>query len=235
MDVLTLDQVNSYYGKHRVLRRVSFSAPARSVTLLLGRNGMGKTTSLRTIMNFTPARNGTIRFNDRDISRMPTHMIARAGIGYVPEGRQIFPHLTVAENLRTAELTRRSSRNWTLDKIFEHFPILRERADQPGRSLSGGEQQQLAVARALAGAPELLILDEPSQGLAPKLVTELTAMLLRLKEEGLAILLVEQNIQMARKIGDHMVVLSKGEAVFEASAEMFNQKASEIEGRYLSV
>ena len=166
---------------------------------------------------------------------MPTHMIARAGVGYVPEGRQIFPHLTVAENLRTAELTCRAAQNWTLERIFEHFPILRERADQPGRSLSGGEQQQLAVARALAGAPELLILDEPSQGLAPKLVTELSVMLMALKREGLAILLVEQNVQMARRIGDHVVVLSKGEAVFEASADVFNQKAGEIQDKYLSV
>jgi branched-chain amino acid transport system ATP-binding protein len=157
------------------------------------------------------------------------------GIGYVPEGRQIFPHLDVGENLRLAQRAGDDGARWTVDRIFEYFPVLRERWHQRGRSLSGGEQQMLAIARALVGHPHLLMLDEPSQGLAPRLVRDLQTLLLRLKDEGVTILLVEQNARMALAVSDQVLVLGKGAVVFVGSRAEFDQRESELKGRYLSV
>jgi branched-chain amino acid transport system ATP-binding protein len=161
--------------------------------------------------------------------------VFRLGVGYVPEGRQIFPHLDVGENLRLAERRAGDGTRWTLDRIFEYFPVLRERRRQPGRSLSGGEQQMLAIARALAGNPELLMLDEPSQGLAPRLVRELGTILDRLRGEGVTILLVEQNARMALAVSDQVLVLSKGTTVFAGPTAEFHRREQELKGRYLSV
>ena len=218
-----------------MLRDVSFTVPAGEITVLLGRNGAGKTTTLRSIMGLTPPRGGAVRFKDRDITGHAPHEIFHLGIGYVPEGRQIFPHLEVGENLRLAERRVEGDSSWTRERIFTYFPVLRERWRQRGRSLSGGEQQMLAIARALAGNPELLMLDEPSQGLAPRLVRELESLMIRLKAGGVTILLVEQNARMALGVCDQVLVLGKGAVVFAGATSEFRRREAELKGRYLSV
>jgi branched-chain amino acid transport system ATP-binding protein len=233
--LLAVDALHTFYGKSHVLRDVSFTVPASQITVLLGRNGAGKTTTLRSIMGLTPPRAGAVRFKDREITGEPPHRVFRLGVGYVPEGRQIFPYLDVGENLRLATRRAGGTTHWTLDRIFEYFPVLRERWRQRGRSLSGGEQQMLAIARALAGNPELVMLDEPSQGLAPRLVRELETLLLRLKGEGVTILLVEQNARMALMVSDQVLVLSKGTVVFAGPTAEFHRREAELKGRYLSV
>jgi branched-chain amino acid transport system ATP-binding protein len=233
--LLAVDALNTFYGKSHVLRDVSFAVPAGQITVLLGRNGAGKTTTLRSIMGLTPPRAGAVRFKDRDITGQPPHRVFRLGVGYVPEGRQIFPHLDVGENLRLATRNVGDSTRWTAERIFEYFPVLRDRWRQPGRSLSGGEQQMLAIARALAGNPDLVMLDEPSQGLAPLLVRDLSALMLRLKGEDVTILLVEQNARMALAVSDQVLVLSKGSVVFAGATAEFHRQEAELKGRYLSV
>ena len=233
--LLAVEDLQTFYGKSHVLRGVSFTVPPGEITVLLGRNGAGKTTTLRSIMGLTPPRGGTIRFKGEDITGRAPHQIFRRGVGYVPEGRQIFPHLDVGENLRLAERAGGDGTRWTLARIFEYFPVLRERWRQKGRSLSGGEQQMLAIARALAGHPELLMLDEPSQGLAPRLVRELETLMLRLKGEGVTILLVEQNARMALAVSDRVLVLGKGAVVFAGPTAEFRRREQELKGRYLSV
>ena len=233
--LLAVDALHTFYGKSHVLRDVSFTVPAGQITVLLGRNGAGKTTTLRSIMGLTPPRGGAVRFKDRDITGHAPHEIFHLGIGYVPEGRQIFPHLEVGENLRLAERRVDGDSSWTRERIFTYFPVLQERWRQRGRSLSGGEQQMLAIARALAGNPELLMLDEPSQGLAPRLVRELESLMIRLKAGGVTILLVEQNARMALGVCDQVLVLGKGAVVFAGPTAEFRRREAELKGRYLSV
>jgi branched-chain amino acid transport system ATP-binding protein len=233
--LLTVDALQTYYGKSHVLRGVSFTVPPGAITVLLGRNGAGKTTTLRSIMGLTPPRTGHVRFREREITGFAPHRVFDLGIGYVPEGRQIFPQLDVGENLRLAQRPSPDGSGWTLDRILDYFPVLRDRWRQRGRSLSGGEQQMLAIARALAGNPELLMLDEPSQGLAPRLVRELGALLMRLKGEGVTLLLVEQNARMALAVSDHVLVLGKGAVVFAGAVADFQRREAELKGRYLSV
>ena len=233
--LLAVDALNTFYGKSHVLRDVSFAIPPGQISVLLGRNGAGKTTTLRSIMGLTPPRAGAVRFKEHDITGQPPHRVFRLGIGYVPEGRQIFPHLDVGENLRLATRSAGDGARWTLPRIFEYFPVLRERWRQLGRSLSGGEQQMLAIARALAGNPDLVMLDEPSQGLAPRLVRELESLMVRLKGEGVTILLVEQNARMALAVSDQVLVLSKGSVVFAGATGEFHRREAELKGRYLSV
>ena len=235
MTLLAVDALQTFYGKSHVLRDVSFTVPAGEITVLLGRNGAGKTTTLRSIMGLTPPRGGAVRFKDRDITGHALHEIFHLGIGYVPEGRQIFPHLEVGENLRLAERRVDGDSSWTRERIFTYFPVLQERWRQRGRSLSGGEQQMLAIARALAGNPELLMLDEPSQGLAPRLVRELESLMIRLKAGGVTILLVEQNARMALGVCDQVLVLGKGAVVFAGPTAEFRRREAELKGRYLSV
>ena len=235
MTLLAVDALQTFYGKSHVLRDVSFTVPAGEITVLLGRNGAGKTTTLRSIMGLTPPRGGAVRFKDRDITGHAPHEIFHLGIGYVPEGRQIFPHLEVGENLRLAERRVDGDSSWTRERIFTYFPVLQERWRQRGRSLSGGEQQMLAIARALAGNPELLMLDEPSQGLAPRLVRELESLMIRLKAGGVTILLVEQNARMALGVCDQVLVLGKGALVFAGPTAEFRRREAELKGRYLSV
>ena len=174
--LLEVDCIDAFYGKSQVLRGLTFGVPRARVTALLGRNGMGKTTTLRAIMGLTPPRRGRVRLDGREITGLASHHVARLGVGYVPEGRQLFPHLDVGENLRLAGLSGRGGGRWTLEAIFQYFPILRERWRQRARSLSGGEQQMLAIARALCGNPVFMMLDEPSQGLAPLLVREVSGL-----------------------------------------------------------
>src|SRR5438445_10386514 len=195
--LLEVASLDTFYGKSHVLRDLSFGGPRGRITTLLGRNGMGKTTTLRSIMGLTPPRSGTIRFDGRDITGQPSYRVARLGLGYVREGRQLCPHLDVGENLRLAALPRRAGGPWTHDALFEYFPILRQRWHQKARSLSGGEQQMLAIARALAGNPAFVMLDQPSQGLAPLPVRQPGSLMLPLKREGPTILLVEQHPRTA--------------------------------------
>ncbi|MBI2202950.1 MAG: ABC transporter ATP-binding protein [Candidatus Rokubacteria bacterium] len=233
-ELLAVDGLETFYGKSHVLRGVSFTVRRGETTVLLGRNGAGKTTTLRSIMGLTPPRAGTVRFKGDDITGQAPHRVFHRGVGYVPEGRQIFPHLDVGENLRLGERATGDG-GWTRERIFEYFPVLRERWEQRGRSLSGGEQQMLAIARALAGNPDLLMLDEPSQGLAPMLVREVQTIMARLRGEGVTILLVEQNARMALAVSDQVLVLSKGAIVFAGPTAEFHRHEQELKGRYLSV
>ena len=233
--LLTVEDLQTFYGKSHVLRGVAFTVPPGQITVLLGRNGAGKTTTLRSIMGLTRPRAGVVRLKGQDITGRAPHRVFRLGVGYVPEGRQIFPHLEVGENLRLAQRATGHGTRWTLDRIFEHFPVLRERWRQQGRSLSGGEQQMLAIARALAGNPELLMLDEPSQGLAPLLVRELETLMRRLQAEGVTVLLVEQNARMALAVSDRVLVLNKGTIVFAGPTAEFHRREQDLKGRYLSV
>jgi branched-chain amino acid transport system ATP-binding protein len=231
--MLELDNVNAYYGDSHILHGVSLSVREGEVVCLLGRNGAGKTTTILTVMGYLQPRPGAIRYNGRDVAALPPYAVARLGFGFVPQERGIFPSLTVRENLTT--FARGTDKGfWTLQRIFELFPHLHARERNLGFQLSGGEQQMLSIARALMLNPSLLLLDEPSEGLAPMIVQEIINVLKRLKQEGLAILLVEQNLRAAFAVGDRHHVMNKGEICFTGTS-------AEIEGNepvlrnYLSV
>jgi len=211
-DALRLAGVNTYYGASHVLHDVSFALPEGRVLGLLGRNGVGKTTTIRSIIGFTPPRHGAIELSGEPIARLAPERIARKGVGLVPQGRAIFPSLTVRENLTVAA---RRGGAWTLERVGALFPRLRERAGQLAGTLSGGEQQMIAVDRALMTNPRVLLMDEPSEGLAPTIVAEIQRTLLALKREGLSMLIVEQNTRLALSIADAVVVLNGGRVVYD--------------------
>jgi len=215
--MLEVKAIDTFYEEAHVLHGVSLRMEKGETVSLLGRNGAGKTTTLRSIMGLTPARTGRIRFQGEDITHLLPHLIARKGIGWVPDNRRIFPTLTVQRNLEMAKRSA-SHREWDLDAIYEHFPILRKLKSHKGEYLSGGEQQMLAIARTLMGNPDLLLLDEPSQGLAPKIVKEVMNMILELKKKGVSILLVEQNSAMALAVSDRCYVLDDGRIIHESPA-----------------
>jgi branched-chain amino acid transport system ATP-binding protein len=218
--MLELDNVNAYYGNSHILRGVSLSVRDGEIVCLLGRNGAGKTTTMLTVMGYLQPRPGRIRYNNRDIAGLPPYAVARLGFGFVPQERGIFPSLTVRENL-TVFARAGGKGYWTLNRIFELFPVLQARERNLGFQLSGGEQQMLSIARALMLNPALLLLDEPSEGLAPMIVQQIIEVLSRLKQEGLAILLVEQNLRVAFAVGDRHQVMNKGEICFTGgSAEL---------------
>ena len=219
MTLLDVDDIHTYYEHSHILQGVSLRAEAGHVTALLGRNGVGKTTLIRSVIGFTPPRTGSIRFAGEPIERLASHVIARRGVGLVPQGRRIFPSLTVEENLHIGGLPGRSGR-WSLDTVYELFPRLRERSGNYGGELSGGEQQMLAIGRALMSNPILLLLDEPSEGLAPLIVRELERTMSRLKETGLAIVLVEQNLPLALAVADTAYIISKGRVVFHGDPDI---------------
>jgi len=232
--MLELVNINAYYGDSHILHGVSFAVRPGEVVCLLGRNGAGKTTTILTVMGYLKPRPGRILYNGRNIAGRPSYALARLGFGFVPQERGIFPSLTVRENL-TVFARRGTGRNfWTLPRIFDLFPVLRAREHNLGFQLSGGEQQMLSIARALMLNPALLLLDEPSEGLAPMIVQQIVEVLVRLKQEGLAILLVEQNLSAALAVGDRHHVMNKGQICFTGSA-------AELEGNdfvmrnYLSV
>jgi branched-chain amino acid transport system ATP-binding protein len=231
--MLDLDNVNAYYGDSHILHGVSLAVKEGEVVCLLGRNGAGKTTTILTIMGYLKPRPGRILYRGRDIAALPPYAVARLGFGFVPQERGIFPSLTVHENLTVFARARAGSR-WTLERILELFPSLRARERNLGFQLSGGEQQMLSIARALMLNPALLLLDEPSEGLAPMIVQGIVEVLKNLKREGLAILLVEQNLRTALAVADRHHVMNKGEICFTGSS-------SELEGNefvlrnYLSV
>jgi branched-chain amino acid transport system ATP-binding protein len=211
-----LDAVDSYYGDSHVLQGVSFHLREGEILALLGRNGAGKTTCVMTIMGLVPARRGAIRLFGENVAALPPEMICRRGIGLVPQGRRIFPSLDVRENLNVARLPPRGGGSgWTLARILELFPRLRDRQRQLAGSLSGGEQQMLAIGRALMGNPKVLLLDEPSEGLAPIVVAEVCRTISRLKSEGQSIVLVEQNLKVALDLADRAVILTTGKTIFQ--------------------
>jgi branched-chain amino acid transport system ATP-binding protein len=232
--MLSVHDVHTYYGDSHVLQGVSLQVERGTVAALLGRNGVGKTTLCRSIVGFTPAREGRVVFHDTDITRLPAHKIARLRMSLVPQGRRIFPSLTVKENLQIAERQYPQDGRWNLPRVFELFPRLSERSHHRGNELSGGEQQMLAIARALVANPLFLLMDEPTEGLAPALVAEVGALVRRLKDEGMSILLIEQNAAFAVQIADFVHVMSKGKIVHssEPAALWANQ---EIKTRYLGV
>ena len=218
-EALALDAVDALYGDSHVLHGVSFALQAGRVLALLGRNGAGKTTCMNTIIGFLQPRAGTIRLFGEEVGRLPTETIAHKGVGLVPQGRRMFPTLTVRENLIVAQRARaESARPWTLERVFDVFPRLKERQNQAAGSLSGGEQQMLAIGRALMGNPRVLLMDEPSEGLAPLIVAEVGRTIARLKEEGQSIVLVEQNIKLAFGLADEVVILNTGRVVFAGGA-----------------
>jgi branched-chain amino acid transport system ATP-binding protein len=218
--MLTVNDIHTYYGSSYVIQGVSFTVEEHSVVALLGRNGMGKSTTVRSIMGMTPPRRGSIQFEGRELRGLSSHAIARAGMALVPQGRRIFPSLTVEENLLVAARPGAGTTlSWDLDRTYELFPILGERRRQPGALLSGGQQQVLAISRALMTNPKMLLLDEPSEGLSPTVLQQVTEVIGRLKALGLSILLVEQNVNMALDVSDYVYILSKGKVVHEGESE----------------
>jgi len=233
--ILELKDVHTFYGTSHVLFGVSLDVRQGEVVCLMGRNGAGKTTTFRTIMGLTPARSGAILFRGREIRSMKVHERARLGIGYVPEDRQIFPELTVRENLeigRSSGIHRKDG--WTLDRVYDLFPVLKKFDSKPGGQLSGGEQQMLTIARTLSGNPALVLLDEPTEGLAPVIVLSLKEMILRLKEMGTTILLSEQNVKFAVKVSDRVFIIDNGAIRYRNETARFIEDEA-VQKRYLAV
>jgi branched-chain amino acid transport system ATP-binding protein len=231
--ILEAIDLNTFYGRSHILFDVSFSVAPGETVCLMGRNGAGKTTTFRSIMGLTPSKTGKVIFKDRDCSRIPAFKRARLGLGYVPEDRRILGPFTVKENLGLGKIPGRSGK-WTLDRVLEQFPILTHLLDRLGGTLSGGEQQLLTIARALMSNPDVLLLDEPTEGLAPVVVAVLKELVLNLKREKTTILLSEQNIRFATAVSDRVVVIDKGHVVYSGEMEQF-KKEEAIQKKYLAV
>jgi branched-chain amino acid transport system ATP-binding protein len=229
--ILQLKGINTYYGLGHILHDLSLSVDEGEVVALLGRNGAGKTTTLRSVSGLTPPRNGEILYKGRNIAGVEAHRISKMGVALVPEMRDIFSFLTVKENLAIAE--RKGSR-WQMADVLERFPVLKERMGNKGRELSGGEQQMLAIGRALLTGPDLLLLDEPSQGLAPLVVSAVMGTIEKLKSERVSMLLVEQNAEMALKLADRVYIVDHGSVVFEGTPAALRAD-SDITATYLGV
>jgi branched-chain amino acid transport system ATP-binding protein len=214
---LEVEAIDAYYGETQVLFGVTLAVGPGEVVALLGPNGAGKTTTLRAVLGLTPARRGRIRFDGADITREEPHTIGRAGVGWVPDDRRVFPNLTVSRNL---EIARKGSRfrRWALDELFAIFPALSHLVDREADTLSGGEAQMVAIARALLGSPGLLLLDEPTQGLAPRIAQIVMQLVARMKSEGLSVLLVEQNAHMALAASDRVYAINRGRIVHHGAA-----------------
>ena len=233
--ILELQDIHTYYGKSHVLFGVSLNVARGEVVCLMGRNGAGKTTTFRTIMGLTPARSGNIVFHGRPIRNLKAHRLARMGIGYVPEDRQIFPNLTVGENLEIGRSSGiRGKDGWDVDKVYRLFPVLEKYDRKPGGQLSGGEQQMLTIGRTLMGNPELMLLDEPTEGLGPVIVISLKEMILRLKEMGTTILLSEQNVKFAVKVSDRVYIIDNGTIRYQNDVAGFLGDES-VQKKYLAV
>jgi len=217
--MLELNNICTYYGLTQILKDVSLQVKEGSVAVLLGRNGMGKTTTVHSIIGFTPPRRGVIRFKGKEITGLKSYQIARMGLALVPQGRRIFRSLSVEENLSIVPQRKGKERYWSLERVYLLFPILKERANLKAHLLSGGEQQMLCIGRALLANPDLLLMDEPSEGLAPTVIEEIRRIIDRLKEEGLSILLVEQNLYLAFATSDYAYIMDKGVIVYESTIE----------------
>ena len=232
--MLEILDVHTYYGDSHVLQGATLRAERGQVTAVLGRNGVGKTTLCRSLTGLTPARRGRIVIEGVDVTRLPAHRISEAGISLVPQGRRIFVSLTVHENLQIAVHAAKSGKAWSIDRVFELFPRLAERRHHGGNDLSGGEQQMLAIARALVANPTLLVMDEPTEGLAPAVVGEVGRLIRQLREDGISVLLVEQNAAFAVDVADATHVMHQGTIVHSAAPEAL-WKNEEIKTQYLGV
>jgi branched-chain amino acid transport system ATP-binding protein len=229
--VLDVHDVHTFYGDSHVLHGISLSVADGEVLTILGRNGMGKTTLIRTIIGFTPPRRGAVRFQGDDVAGWPAYRLVARGMALVPQGRRVFPSLSVRENL---DVARSGNGRWTIDRVYELFPRLRERADNRANKLSGGEQQMLAIGRALMSNPALLLMDEPTEGLAPLLVREVGRVIGELKREGLSILLVEQNLPLALGVADRVHILSRGQIVYSGAPAALAAD-EDVKSRFLGV
>jgi branched-chain amino acid transport system ATP-binding protein len=236
MSLLEMDRVNTYYGVSHILFEVSIKIEEGSITGLLGRNGAGKTTTLKTIMGLTPLKNGTIQFKEEKIHSIPCHQIANKGIAYVPDDRQIFAPLSVYENLIIGlpKVKRSKNPRWDLERIYALFPVLKRLISKRGTHISGGEQKMLAIGRALMGDPDLLLLDEPTEGLAPMVVQMLGEVILKIKQEGVTILLADQNINFVHQIIDDGYIIDKGRIEYSAPMQEIWQD-KELVCKYLAV
>lgn len=233
--LLLVDAMDTYYGRAHILADITLTVSAGEVVVLLGRNGAGKTTTLKSIMGLIPTAKGRVTFNGRDISDMPSYQICRSGLAYVPEDRRIFTELTVLENLDVGrQPPREGSPQWTPEKLFELFPNLGEMRDRAGGQMSGGEQQMLTIARSLMGNPSLILLDEPSEGLAPVIVEQMANTIRELKSQGLTVVLSEQNLHFASLVSDRAYIIEKGRIRYEGTMEALAQDV-EIRRAYLTV
>jgi len=231
--LLVIEELHTYYGNSHILQCISFNVEAGEVLGLFGRNGVGKTTTVQTIVGLPAPRSGKILVKGKAISGLPTHAIVRHGVGWVPQGRRIFPTLKVEENLNLAAMKGKGGK-WPRERIYEQFPILHSRRRNIAENLSGGEQQMLAIARALIQNPVLLLMDEPSEGLAPLLVAEIGKLVTQLKDEGCAVLLVEQNLSFGLPLTQNVLVMNKGQIVFRGRSEMFSKNVQVLR-QYLGV
>jgi branched-chain amino acid transport system ATP-binding protein len=232
--MLELVDIHTYYGESYVLRGVSLGISESSVVALLGRNGMGKTTTIRSIIGLTPPRRGRVLYRKEDVTALPPEKIAKRGIGLVPQGRYIFPSLSVTENLTMAARGAGKADSWSLDEVYALFPVLKERSGFRGTLLSGGEQQMLAIGRALMTNPQFLLMDEPSEGLAPLIVREVGKIIHQLKKKRFSILLVEQNLPMALRVADYLHIMSNGKIVYDATPEQLRSN-DEVKAKYIGV
>ncbi len=233
--MLKVDNIEAFYGVSQALFGMSLAVNAGEVVTLIGRNGMGKTTTLNAVMGIVAVRSGKVEFEGHDLTGRPSYKIAQSGLGLVPEGRQIFPNLSVYENLVATAADRRNSGNaWTLDRIFDMFPELEQRRNSMGNLLSGGEQQMLAIGRALMTNPRLLILDEATEGLAPLVRQEIWSCLERLKAEGQSILVVDKNVNDLTRIADRHFIIEKGQVVWSGTSDELTARP-ELKTRYLGV
>jgi branched-chain amino acid transport system ATP-binding protein len=233
--LLEVENIETRYGRSQVLFGISLTVPAGEMVSLMGRNGMGKTTTVRTIMGLTPAAAGTIRFDGADIRRLPPYRVARCGIGLVPEGRQVFPNLTTRENLLATASNRRGTADpWTIEKVQAIFPRLAERAATMARQLSGGEQQMLAIGRALMTNPRLIILDEATEGLAPLIRDEIWRCLTALKRAGQSILVIDKNVEALLEIADRHYVIERGRVTWSGTSREL-AAAPDVQHRYLGI
>ena len=223
---LSAEGLHTYYGKSHILHGINLQVAEGSITTILGRNGAGKSTTLRSLVGLTPAREGTIRIFGQDTTRLPPYAVASLGVGFVPEGRKIFPSLTVEENLKVPN---DRPGPWTIETIYGLFPRLQERRMNKGRQLSGGEQEMLSIARALLLNPKLLILDEPSQGLAPLIVKEVFRIIVKMRDSGMSVLVVEQNVRMTLEVADYAYVLNDGEIAFAGTPAELNADEARLQ------
>jgi branched-chain amino acid transport system ATP-binding protein len=234
MALLEIDSLDAWYGRAQVLHGISLAVGAGEAVVLLGRNGAGKSTTLKSVMGMETTRRGAVTFNGHRIEDWPTHRIARAGLGYVPEDRRIFAGLTVRENLAVGRLPPRGGHSWTPEELFRLFPNLGAMQDRLGARMSGGEQQMLTIARTLMGNPLFILLDEPSEGLAPVIVDGIAAALLQLKARGIGLLLSEQNLHLARAVADRAYVIESGQIRWSGTMAALEQDPALAE-QYLSV
>lgn len=229
--MLHVDHIHTFYGESHVLHGVSLSVKEGQLCTILGRNGMGKTTTVHSIIGFTSPRQGKVLFKGEEMQKLTSYQISQKGIAIAPQGRRIFTNLTVKENLTIAARLGKKNQ-WTLEKIYELFPRLQERQTSMGGNLSGGEQQMLSIGRALMTNPQLLLLDEPSEGLSPIMVQEVMKIVTNLKKEGLSMLMVEQNLSMALSVADNVSILNKGQVVFDGTTTQLKAN-QEVRSRYL--